>query len=518
MGVEHGETDMLSQQPAAKFTFVDLFAGIGGFHAALAELGGRCVYAAEKDRSAADVYRKAWPTDDGDGFEFTEDINDDVEPIDDLTTLEQLARMAAEGRGTISENVPRDFDVLAAGFPCQTFSKSGQQKGVLDRTRGTLFYNILRIVAERKPKIVFLENVRNLVGPRHRETTFVTIVDALQALGYEVSREPTLISPHRIPPKMGGGPQIRERVYILAIRADLVADRGQTEPFPGFEYPDFWDPKTSWNITETELLDGAPAVITDKWLDASCSNSRAERLRELRTVTEQHSVVGAEWLTAWEGLLTEVVRRRGLTSGSGRPTFPGRPIWFAVVDKEWEKVQRCEADARDQPWKHEFLDHSLRFVAEYKDEIHASKLCDRVLGLHNSWRKLEWQAGDATSLDECLIQLRPSGVRVKRATYTPALVAINQTPILGSERRRLTQYEAGRLQGFKDNVYEAMRDLGQTPAECYKQFGNAVHVGAVKYGLTQFMHYYFKADGPTDPGLRSLWNGCLASPASRPVE
>lgn len=510
---------MTAVEQGGAFTFVDLFAGIGGFHAAFAALGGQCVYASEKDDAAADVYRKAWPTDDEDGFEFTSDITDDVDRIDDLTTLDDLAKMAVagSGAGTISDKIPRDFDVLAAGFPCQTFSKSGHQKGILDETRGTLFYNILRIVAERQPKIVFLENVRNLVGPRHRQTTFVTIVNALKVLGYVVSDDPTLISPHKIPAQMGGGPQIRERVYILAIRADVVAHDDDPKPFSQFRYPPSWDPKRDWSITQTELADRAPAAITDEWLSANGDIVRADRLRELRALKEQHSVAGAEWLAPWEALLAEVVRRRKLTSGAGAAPFPGFPIWLAAADPEWEKGERRTADLQDQPWKHEFLDKSLRFVEDYKDEINAVGVLDEILGLPNSWRKLEWQAGDATSLDECLIQLRPSGIRVKKATYTPALVAITQTPILGSERRRLTSYEAGRVQGFPDNVYEAMQDLGQPDRESYKQFGNAVHVGAVVYGLTQFLDHYFKDSAPTDPAVQAIWRRCLESPAGASV-
>lgn len=507
MTVGHGGT----------FTFVDLFAGIGGFHAAFAKLGGQCVYASEKDKAAAGVYRKAWPTDDEDGFEFTADITEDVDRIDDLTTLDDLAKMAAAGKGTISNKIPQNFDVLAAGFPCQAFSKSGHQKGVLDETRGTLFYNILRIVAERKPKIVFLENVRNLVGQRHRQTTFVTIVTALQSLGYVVSDVPTLISPHKIPADMGGGPQNRERVYILAIRADLLTHDDAPEPFSEFHYPKSWNPKKAWSLTQTELTDGAPAAITDEWLSANGDTARAERLRDLRALAQQHSVADAEWLAPWEALLAEVVRRRKLTRGAGRAPFPGHPIWLAAADPDWEGGERRAADERGQPWKHEFLDKSLRFVEGYTDEINAAGVLKQILGLPNSWRKLEWQAGDATSLDDCLIQLRPSGIRVKKATYTPALVAINQTPILGSERRRLTPYEAGRLQGFPDNVYEAMRDGNQLPGECYKQFGNAVHVGAVVYGLTQFLDHYFNEKPPTDPAVQAIWNRCLESPAGRSV-
>ena len=127
------------QRRDAPFRFIDLFAGIGGFHAAMSAYGGECVYAVEIDKAAADVYRSNWGHDAlGD---ITKDANDAVMKVG-------------------------DHEILAAGFPCQPFSKSGAQRG-MDETRGTLYWNILRIIQERKPEIVMLENVRNLAGPRH---------------------------------------------------------------------------------------------------------------------------------------------------------------------------------------------------------------------------------------------------------------------------------------------------------------------------------------------------------------
>ena len=108
-------------------------------------------------------------------------------------------------------------DVLSGGFPCQPFSKSGKQLG-MEETRGTLFWNIAQILKdeERRPSVVLLENVRNLAGPRHRETTFKTIVRTLRQLGYRTASDPAVYSPHLLPPALGGRPQVRERVFILA--------------------------------------------------------------------------------------------------------------------------------------------------------------------------------------------------------------------------------------------------------------------------------------------------------------
>jgi DNA (cytosine-5)-methyltransferase 1 len=202
------------------FRFVDLFAGIGGFHAVLHGLGGECVYAIEIDPKSAVVYEKNW------GRNPIGDITQDVNDSD--------------------MKVP-PHDVLVAGFPCQPFSKSGLQGG-MDETRGTLFWNILKIVQERRPAMVFLENVRNISGPRHIHEWHV-IIETLRAQGYTVCDEPTIFSPHLLPPELGGRPQFRERVFIVAVRDDdhsknlLLFNRPvvANSPLEG------WDPN-SWSL------------------------------------------------------------------------------------------------------------------------------------------------------------------------------------------------------------------------------------------------------------------------------
>ncbi len=139
----------------AGFSFADAFAGIGGFCAALTGKGGACIWAAEVDPFAAAVYERNW------GHRPTRDI---------------VPQAPEDGPVTVPAH-----DVFAAGFPCQPFSKSGFQRGVQE-TRGTLFRNILRVLEEHRPPLVILENVRNLAGPRQRDT-FNTIILALRQVG-----------------------------------------------------------------------------------------------------------------------------------------------------------------------------------------------------------------------------------------------------------------------------------------------------------------------------------------------
>ena len=155
---------------SAAFRYADLFAGIGGFHAMLDHAGGRCVYVSEIDREARQTYLRNW-----------------VEPLPEARrpVVNTDITMATPDDGPV--DVP-PHDVLAAGFPCQPFSKSGYQRG-MDEARGTLFWNIARILEERTPAVVLLENVRNIAGPRHTHEWDV-IIQTLCGRSVTASRPP----------------------------------------------------------------------------------------------------------------------------------------------------------------------------------------------------------------------------------------------------------------------------------------------------------------------------------------
>lgn len=161
---------------SAEFTFIDLFAGIGGIRIPFSELGGRCVFSSEWNSFSQKTYR----------------INYGEVPEGDITAIK-------------SADIPK-FDVLLGGFPCQPFSQAGLHKGFSD-TRGTLFFEIERILKDKRPKAFLLENVKQLKGHDHGNT-FKVILDHLNKLDYSVSYKVLRAADF-------GLPQNRERIYIV---------------------------------------------------------------------------------------------------------------------------------------------------------------------------------------------------------------------------------------------------------------------------------------------------------------
>jgi DNA (cytosine-5)-methyltransferase 1 len=392
--------------------YVDLFAGIGGFHAAATAFGWECVFASENDPSAARIYQQNWKMD---AFnDITEVANDRV------------------------MKVP-PHDVLFGGFPCQPFSKSGKQLG-MDETRGTLFWNILKIIQMRRPALVVLENVRNIAGPQHRHEWEV-IISQLKELDYRVSEKPFVVSPHKIRKSAGGRPQIRERVFIVATRID-------DKKMINLEFSDLKlrtdainaDPQ-SWNLTR------------DLPLQTKVNEAHQLNAEEL------------EIIQVWEKLVKALFK-----SSKGTP-LPGFPLWT-----DFWTIRKTRDEDNFPEWKKNFVSKNRNFYKTNKKVIDTWKTQNPQFSeFPPSRRKFEWQAQDSQSIWDCIIHFRPSGVRVKKPTYVPALVAITQTSILGFQKRRLALVETARLQGFPDWF-----DLGGQPeSAAFKQLGNGVSIGAV---------------------------------------
>jgi len=401
-----------------KFTFVDLFAGIGGFHSALSSFGGKCVLASEIDTDAARIYSHNWRS-----------TNSEFPIVGDIRELTEGSTV----------KIP-NHDVLTGGFPCQPFSKSGNQLGV-NETRGTLFYNILRVIEARKPKMVLLENVRNLVGPKHHED-YLVMVKLLRDLGYAVSTEPTILSPHDVEGKFGGTPQHRDRVFIGGIkvgknRAQKLNDLGPL-------------------ISRQSIKENRPNWDLKKYLkEINISNSFSKK--ELRISDQYESA-----LQIWEEFLIEFRNRN-------KSNPPGLPLWTDY----WNFREKIRIPTTTPEWKRNFIYKNISLYTNNSKWIDRWRIRNGLEELIPSLRKFEWQAGDLESIFNGLIQFRPSGVRVKSPNYVPAFVAITQTPVLGWELRELSEFEAASLQGFpKSFDFDSQRrNLS------LKQIGNAVHSG-----------------------------------------
>ena len=194
------------------FKFIDLFAGIGGFRLAMQSLGGKCVFTSEWDKEAQKTYR----------------ANFGEVPFGDIT------------KEQVKNYIPDGFDVLCAGFPCQAFSIAGKRGG-FDDTRGTLFFDVAEIIKRKKPKAIFLENVKGLRS-HDKGKTLETILNVLRNdLGYYVP-EPQVVNA-----KNFGVPQNRERIYIVGFRKDLKITK--------FEYPKSSKKKVTFaNVKEKKVV------------------------------------------------------------------------------------------------------------------------------------------------------------------------------------------------------------------------------------------------------------------------
>lgn len=383
----------------SKFKFIDLFSGIGGFHQAMEYFGGECVLASDIDANAINVYKN--------NYNIDSNIN-----IRDIKT----------------EDIP-DFDVLCAGFPCQSFSIAGKKKGFLDETRGTLFFEIARILEVKHPKYILLENVKNLVS-HDNGNTYRVIRETLNKLGYRLTEEPLILSPHQF-----GVPQSRERIYI----------------------PGVYDP----NNVNTPIEIKFDNLLKKK--DNSIYSILDENENSNEYQLSEHMI---KVLECWEEFIQGV---------KNKPTFPINLTYFNNI---------IEEDLPD--WKEKVKNKNINFYNDNKVFIdNWMKKWNNLEEFTPTERKLEWCCGNTiNSIYEGAIQKRQSGVRVKTPDVFPTLVAMVQTPIIGKYKRYLSVREAARLQSFPDTFIP-----DSNTHQAYKQFGNSVNIKVLIEIFKQLQNY-----------------------------
>jgi DNA (cytosine-5)-methyltransferase 1 len=428
------------------FDFVDLFAGIGGFHAVMTALGGNGVLAAEIDDAPAAVYESNWG----------------------LSPAKDVVELSASPRRLVPAHA-----VLAGGFPCQPFSKSGYQRGMSEQ-RGQLFHEVLKILHARRPPFVVLENVRNIAGPR-QQAVWSSVVSGLRDEGYRVASQPCVFSPHLLPPHLGGAPQVRDRVYIVGVRVGRARAQRETDVLPAVTR----HPVAGWNPAHWDL---------DR--DVLLADHEIPHVGRYRLTAEER-----EWLGVWNDLLKRL----------GAVPIPGHPLW----SEYWH--DDAVVDPTAPGWKQVYEQKNIDFYQLHRRHVRAWLRANPALRTFpRSRQKLEWQAQDSVrDLRTCLIHLRPSGIRVKKPTYAPALVAMAQTPVLGPRDRRMAPREAARLQGFPDWF-----SFGEQKDKLtYKQLGNAINVGAAYHVVREHVHRDAEDLSRTDVGA-ALVAAVLAAPVA----
>ena len=419
------------------FRFVDLFAGLGGFHAALARMGGRCVFAAEWKEHLRDLY----------------ETNHGLKPEGDITKIHP-------------KDVP-DHDVLTAGFPCQPFSKAGEQLGFECTEQGNLFFNVAAILNTKKPKYFILENVPNLL--KHDQgRTWEEIQKILGqgegGLGYNIRAE--RLSPHHF-----GIPQIRERVYIV----------GSLTPLDEFVWP---QPTHAVTCIES-VLDDNPADA--KQLSAQvkdCLDVWDEFLKACPAEVELPSfpLWSMEWGATYPYETTTPFALKKFFGMDGLKGFKGshglKVGTMKTLEGRWNTLpsHARTADMVFPKWKRDFIRQNRQFYEDNK--VWIDPWLPKILKFPSSLQKFEWNIkGGKRNIWDYVIQFRASGVRVKRRATAPSLIAMTDTqvPIIGWEKRYMTPRECARLQSL-----DGLKELPKSAGRAFAALGNAVNSKVVE--------------------------------------
>lgn len=397
--------------------FIDLCCGIGGFHYALKNLGHSCVLASDINEDCKTNY----------------ELNHKIKPLDDLTKID-------------IKTIPK-FDILCAGFPCQPFSKAGEQKGFIDN-RGNIFFDICKIIEYHKPKYLILENVRNLAS-HDNGNTWRIIRENINRLNYHTYDQPVILNTLYF-----GVPQSRERVVIMCIRKDLgnlpvLPDISKDKILPTDLKDILEDDK---NVDKKYYIDGKlkeTEKIWNNFLDI-CSENK---------ITVPKFPIWTDWWDS-DGDNTSVTKyNKNLSAEENERIIKKAQKDFYKKYKNWIDKNR------------EFYNNNYKILNSWLEESRKNKLW---LG---AVRKMEWQTGtDNLNMKQVLWSPRGSGVRIKNTNYSPTLVAMaSMIPIYGPKSRYLTPRECARLQSFPEEYI-----LHEQDKIVYSQFGNAVNVKMIE--------------------------------------
>ncbi len=407
--------------------FIDLFAGLGGFHKAMHELNHECVFASELDPTLRELYKQNW------GIEAKGDIKKIVK--DELNTIP-------------------NHDILCAGFPCQPFSKAGKQLGRSDLTRGTLFDDIIKILDLRRPKYFILENVP-FIAKHDNEETWNYIQEELKKLDYSVLH-------NYYSPQDFGIPQHRKRIFIVGCRNGLEH----------FKFENIDKQKKSI-IDINQFIEQYPT----EYKKLPKANVECIKLWQefVNSIPKEKDIPGFPvWAMEFGATYPFEDSYPQSLSQNQLQEYKGN---FGVSLKGLSKTEQLaklpsysRVDSEFPSWKKNYIKRNREFYRENKKYI--QNTVEKISKLPSqSWQKLEWNVGaEKRVINNYILQFRASGIRVKKVNFFPSLVCTNtQIPIIGWKGRYINKNEGLKLQSL-----EGIK-LPNNDNAAFKALGNAVN-------------------------------------------